>query len=108
MDVKKKTIYKMLVKDLPVEVLLQLSLHLNPRMPIGGDWRRLAGAMGYKMMDILNFELQTDPTLSVLRSWWSNENKYVSDLLELVGTIRRADVAELLKPHEFCGMCFCT
>eukprot|EP00795_Rhopilema_esculentum_P012700 gene12700-3416_t len=102
MDVKKKTRYKMLVKDLPVEVLLQLSRHLNPRMPIGGDWWSLAGAMGYKMIDILNFELKPDPTLSVLRSWWSNENKYVSDLLKLVGNIRRADVTKLLKPHEFC------
>ena len=95
------------VRDLPQPVLKTLSMHLNPRMIVGGDWMSLAGEFGKNYMEIRNFELAPDPTMAVLEDWWSDVgDKTVSRLMDIMKKIKRFDVFKILEPCEFYGMSF--
>ena len=96
---------KMLVKDLPEKAVKNISMHLNPKMVCGGDWKSLAGELGMKMLEILNYETVQDPTLAVLRAWWSGPgDTTVSRLIEIMDKMKRADVVRILEPFEYVGM----
>ena len=102
-----KSIRKRLAKDLPLSVLKQLSMHLNPRMVCGGDWMSLAGEFEMTYMEIRNYERAADPTMAVLEKWWIDVgDKTVSRLIEILRKIKRADVVKILEPYEFYGMSF--
>lgn len=99
--------FKTRVEDLPMDVLKDLSLHLNPRMVSHGDWKSLAGRMGMKYIEIINYERCSDPTLDVLHKWCSGPgDKTVSTLLGILEQMNRADAIKILQPYEFCGMHF--
>ena len=101
----KQSQYKMLVKDLPEKIVKSISMHLNPKMVCGGDWKSLAGEFGMKMLEILNYETVQDPTLAVLSAWWSDVgDKTVSRLIDIMEKIKRADVVRILEPFEYVGM----
>lgn len=96
--------YKRLVKDLPVKVLKKLSVHLNPSMIVGGDWKSMAGEFGMTYSEILNYDRQPDPTMYVLAEWWQEGgDKTVTELLSVLRKIKREDTVRLLSPHENYG-----
>lgn len=94
------------VEDLDVAILKQLSMHLNPRMMCGGDWRNLAGHFGMRYMQIVNIdEREKNPTLAILKDWWTEGgDRSVSALVRLMKEMKRADCVRLLEPFEYYGM----
>ena len=88
-----------------MDVLRQLAMHLNPRTELGNDWTGMAGCLGYKYLAIQNHEREKNPTLSVLSEWWRQEgDKTVTKLISVLKEIGHNLAAQLLEPHEFCGM----
>lgn len=71
----------------------QLSLYLNPGSVVASDWTQLAEEMSYTYLEIRNFELSKNPTLTLLEDW---EKKCfratVGGLLELLKKIERNDI----------------
>ncbi len=94
-----------LVKDLSAGTLHDLSQLLNPDVMVAENWRSLAGHLGFSITNILNFERERDPTLSVLQEWWTTgrEEKTVRHLLDILQSMERYDCKRLLEPYEFTG-----
>ncbi len=94
-----------LVKDLSPLTLRELSQCLNPELLVAANWRSLAGHLGFSITNILNFEREKDPTLSVLQEWWTTgrEEKTVRHLLDILQSMERYDCKRLLEPYEFTG-----
>eukprot|EP00794_Sanderia_malayensis_P017080 gene17080-18801_t len=90
------------VSDVDPCIWKQLSTLLNPRMVVGGDWTSMAGKMGFKYQDILNFDRERDPTAAVLHEWSIEKGLYatVSELILILRNVQRNDAVELLKEHE--------
>ncbi|XP_047133654.1 uncharacterized protein LOC101236630 isoform X1 [Hydra vulgaris] len=86
-------------KDLPADILAELSFILNPPL-IGKDFRNLAGKMKKSFQVVRWLEMQKDPTASLLEHWWSdNGSRTVEDLIVLLKEIQRFDAVKLLEPH---------
>lgn len=102
-----KVTVQTLISNLKPNVLDELGMYLNPRMPLK-DFRTLAGKMGYTFMRVRNFERESNPTVSLLEDWWTSfgkkgESKTVGDLIKYLEEMRRDDAVDLLKPFEFTG-----
>jgi hypothetical protein len=96
-----------LASNLKPNVLDELGMYLNPRMPLK-DYRTLAGKLGYSFMRVRNFEREHSPTVSLLEDWWTSygkkgEAKTVAELIKKLEEMKRDDAASLLKPYEFIG-----
>lgn len=94
---------KRLVSSLDGEVLVRLSMKLNPKMLLK-DYQTLAGKLKYTYEYIRNFARDSDPTLALLQHWWSNKRgneKTVSVLIGLLSDMERDDAVELLRPYEY-------
>ena len=91
------------MKDLSFEAHHRMEvLLLPPRRGIGGDWKELAGKMGYSSEQIRYFEaLQMQgrgPVFELISDYESN-GKTVSELLSLLEEINRPDVIQDLQKH---------
>lgn len=93
---------EVLVKDLSFEAHHRMEVLLLPPRRIGGDWKELAGKMGYSIEQIRYFEaLQgrgRGPVFELISDYESN-GKTVSELLSLLEEINRPDVIQDLQKH---------
>jgi hypothetical protein len=71
------------------------------------DYQSLAGRLKYTYELIRNFALERDPTLALLKHWWSldGKNKTVSYLMKHLDKMGRDDCVDLLRPYEFYCVC---
>lgn len=96
-----------LASNLKPNILDELAMYLNPRMPLK-DYKTLAGKLGYSFLRVRNFERDHNPTISLLEDWWTSyskkgEAKTVSELIKILEEMKRDDAASLLRPYEFIG-----
>eukprot|EP00794_Sanderia_malayensis_P012482 gene12482-13765_t len=72
-------------------------------MAVVGDWQSMAGRMGFKYGEVLNFNRRSDPTSAVLRQWSEDQGSEatVTELMKILRDIKRNDAVALLKKHEF-------
>ena len=68
-------------------------IKMDPLRLLGGDFRDLAGGLGFDVKKILEFEALSNPTKSVLKSSW---NVAIEDLAITVEEIGREDVKGII------------
>ncbi|XP_071942364.1 myeloid differentiation primary response protein MyD88-like [Antedon mediterranea] len=77
---------------LSIKTRTQMSLHLNPPLPLGNDWKMLAGELGFEYLETENFNRKDDPTGSVINQWSTKGDSTFKKLLDALKFIERLDV----------------
>lgn len=82
---------------------------MNIRRVLGGDYRTLAGRLGYKVIDIKIFEAEKNATESLLHDWDSGEGHYLEEVIRNLEEMNRDDVVQLLNVEvkKKCTQCNC-
>ena len=87
-------ITKNFITILPHKVWRQLIVKLDPLRELGGDYRDLAGEMGYNVETILYFQSRKDPTEAVLTDCANSVS--IEELCNKLDAIRRSDARQLI------------
>lgn len=85
---------------------------LNIIRSLGGDWRSLAGELGYTALHVKTFELTRDsngPTGDLLLQWDGIEGHFADEILKILKGMERADVYTVLEAEikKKCQGCNC-
>ena len=76
----------------------KLRIKLDPKRDMGGDFRTLAGKLGYDMEKVWFFGAQESPTLSLLQDWYPNQNQgTIKQLCKALHESKRDDAVELIE-----------
>lgn len=81
------------IGSLPWRVWRELMIQLDPLRPLEGDFRDLAGRLGFDVKRILEFESMPYPTQAVLKDSW---NVTIEDLVVKLEEIGREDVKGIM------------
>ncbi|XP_022805584.1 uncharacterized protein LOC111342736 isoform X1 [Stylophora pistillata] len=81
------------IGSLPWRVWRELMIQLDPLRPLEGDFRDLAGRLGFHVKRILEFESMPYPTQAVLKDSW---NVTIEDLVVKLEEIGREDVKGIM------------
>lgn len=90
---------KTLVRDLPVNVSIELGNLLNPKS--SKNWVTLAGYLDFTTTEIKNFELNpSEATQSILYQWGQKDGSTVDFLINVLKKMKRDDCVQVLKPWD--------
>lgn len=87
---------KMLVRDLPGHIFIELGRLLNPKS--FNNWAKLAGLLGFTSTHVQNFGLEPEEaTQNLLNEWGQQEGSTVDVLIDIFKEMKRDDCLQVLK-----------
>ncbi|CAH3104969.1 unnamed protein product [Porites lobata] len=90
---------KMLVRDLPGNVIIELGRLLNPKSY--NNWAKLAGRLGFTNNHVKNFELDPEEaTQSLLSEWSQQDGSTVDVLVRILKEMKRDDCVQVLQENN--------
>ncbi|XP_073256642.1 tumor necrosis factor receptor superfamily member 16-like isoform X2 [Porites lutea] len=90
---------KMLVRDLPGNVIIELGRLLNPKSY--NNWAKLAGRLGFTNNHAKNFELEPEEaTQSLLSEWSQQDGSTVDVLVRILKEMKRDDCVQVLQENN--------
>ena len=96
---------KLKITEIDIDVFMKICGLLNMIHVLGGDYRTLAGKLGYNVIDADMFKQEGNATKSLLLHW-SRRSKWntAEKILNILKEMERDDIVQLLnKEFENCN-----
>ena len=96
---------KLKITEIDIDVFMMICSLLNMIHVLGGDYRTLAGKLGYNVIDADMFKQEGNATKSLLLHW-SRRSKWntAEKILNILKEMERDDIVQLLnKEFENCN-----
>lgn len=96
-DLSKAKVMDKHINELAIPVRMKLCTRMNPKDPLGRDWRHLAQCFGFDADTIIDFSSDKNPTDAVLTVWGQEATSTIGKLHKILKEqVKRNDAVKLL------------